>query len=358
MGFGTNIIKKIFPQVFICVLFEHKGCILKLLYVKDGKIKNSETKKFKSYDNTLPIEAINFLKKMISKHPFMYLCTLSENISQSIIESCTKEGIQEDGDYIWICIDKKWGAITKKDDIQEVKERFAKVAEPDFLFSPYALLWYAIKQELDSKKRLYILNIKSSVTFMIANEDGVSYGAFFSMLANEIQNIEEIPSKVENHEEDRELDDILAPDEPEAQEISDEVDELDILDELDDMGLEEFDEGDKNDTKEITQGEESLEDETKTRQPDDEPHPEDSFEEFARGVEIISYIKEALSDYYKNPSLKSEFIDEVVIIDDTGLKPETLEYMGDVLLLDMVAKERDVGDMINLIAKEEVENGI
>jgi len=357
MSFSQTVIKKLFSYVYISVLFEYKGCNISIIYAKNGKIKHIEKKHFKSYDNTLPIEAINFIKKLTNKYPFFYLSTITESISQSIMEPCAKEGIQEDRDYIWVCIDKKWGAITKKEDIEEVKSKFAKISTPDFILSPYVLLWATIKEILDSKNRLYVLNIKSSVTVLIAGEGGVHYGAFFAILTNEMQNIQEIPSEAHESEDEETEEEKEAEFADAKKDEDDELGEIGELDELDDMGLEEFDEGDS--AKSLAKEDEgALANETEAKEGTETEQPEDSFEEFARGVEIINHIKESLGDYYKNPSLKSDFIDEVVIIDDTGLKKETIDYMSDVLLLDIKKIEKEIGEELNMVAFREVENGI
>lgn len=359
MSFSQNIIKKLFSYIYISVLFEYKGCNINIIYAKNGKIRHIEKKHFKSYDNTLPIEAINFIKKLIKKYPFSYISALTESISQSIMEPCAKEGIQEDKDYIWVCIDKKWGAITKKEDIEEIGSKFVKISPPDFILSPYALLWTAIKDILDTKNRLYILNIKSSVTVLIANSEGVAYGAFFTILTNEMQNIQEVPTDGHTSEED-ELEEQDNEDLAPAKESDDDegLGEIGELDELDDLGLEEFDEGDSAKSVVKEGSEEALANETEAKESTESQRPEDSFEEFARGIEIINHIKESLGDYYKNPSIKSDFIDEVVIVDDTELKKETIEYMGDVLLLDIKKIEKDMGEELNMVAFREIEYGI
>lgn len=357
MSFSQTIIKRLFSYIYISVLFEYKGCNVNVIYTKNGKIKHIEKRHFKSYDDALPIEAINFIKKLINKYPFFYLSTITESISQSIMEPCTKEGIQEDSDYIWVCIDKKWGAITKKEGIKEVESKFAKISTPDFILSPYVLLWSSIKEMLDSKNRLYVLNIKSSVTVLIANESGACYGAFFAILTNEMQNIQEIPSETHESEEE-EIEEEKEVDFADTKESEDEeLGEIKELDELDDIGLEEFDEGDS--AKSIVKEDEGvLVNEVEAKEGENGEQPRDSLEEFTRVVEITNNIKESLEDYYKNPSIRSDFIDEVVIIDDTGLKKESIEYMSDALLLDIKKIDKEIGEELNMVAFREIEGGI
>lgn len=369
---ANAFVKRYFIHAYISIVYEYKSCSIYALYAKNGKIKDSEHKKFRSYDNSVPIEAANYVNRIISRNPFAYVTVLNEHISQSIMEMCEKDGIQKDGDYVWVCVDKKWGAVSKQEDIDEIMERHQKSGGVDFVYSPYVLLWHLIKEKPKEEKKMYILNIKSSVALVIADGENLEYGAFFAMLTNEMQSIEEIPDGMdeesESEAEDELSDDFEVEGDEEKQEEGsggdgeDGLGELDGLESLDEAtGLEEFEESDsaaKAKASEKEEGETIVDENAKNKDKFDEAQHEESFEEFARGVEIINQIKETMHDYYKNPNINSDFIDKIMIFDNTGLSEDTISYMSDVLLLDVEKENIEIGEVMNRLSKEEVDGNV
>lgn len=369
---STNaLIKKYFTYAYLNIAYEYKACTVHTLFTKDGKIKSSEDKRFKSYDNSMPMDAINYVDKMTSKYRFSYVTVLNESVSQSIMEMCEKDGIHEDGDYVWVCVERTWGAVSKQEDIDEIQEKHDRIGGVDFIFSPYIVLWRLIKEREKDEKKMYILNIKSSVALVVADTKNVEYGAFFAMLTNEMQSIEEIPDEIESDGDsvkDEMSDDFEIEGEEESQNTEEsqkvgeehELDELDGLESLDEAtGLEEFDEGSsEKDASEKKEGETIVDENAKKEDKFDEAQHEESFEEFARGVEIINQIKETLNDYYKNPNMSSDFIDKITIFDNTGLSEETINYMSDVLLLDIDKQEIDIGATVNKLSKDEIDGNL
>ncbi|MFP4332736.1 MAG: hypothetical protein ACLFQJ_05495 [Campylobacterales bacterium] len=351
---------KLFHTVFICVRFQQRACSVDVLYTKNSQIVSSEHKKFKSYDITIPMDAIQFIRKIESKYKIVYTSTIVESITQSIAYECVSEGIYEEDEYMKVCLGKGFGAITRKSDIDESRKLFEKIGGLDFLYSPYVVLWKSIESIVDEEKRLYLLNLESSITIAVGSKDGLEYGAFFHMISDDLQKIEDIPEEEptddeeepeeEMHEEDESLEEEGAMD-----------DSLEDLDELSNLESLEDDE----DSSELGSFDESHTQEKKPEPPkeDDkdeekEQNPEDSFEEFARGVDIISYAKESIEDYYKNPNLDSAFIDTIVIMDSAGLKEETIEYMKDSLLLEIKKDDIDAGRLINELSFAEVRDEI
>jgi hypothetical protein len=348
---------RLFHTVFLSVRFEQRACSVDVLYTKNSKIVSTEHKKFKSYDASIPMDAVQFIRRVCKKYKMVYISTIEESITQSIAHECMSEGIYEEDEHIKVCLGNGFGAITRKSEIEESRKMFEKTQGLDFLYSPYILLWKSIESSVDEEKRLYLLNLESCITIAIGNKDGFEYGAFFHMISDDLQKIEDIPDQEDIEEEDDELEDELE-EQGDSELEDDDMGSLEDLDEL--SNLESLEEDDD----ELGSFDESHAEESKPEPPKKdedekkEEKPEESFEEFSRGVDIISYAKESLEDYYKNPNLDSAFIDTIVIIDSAGLKDETIEYMKDSLLLEIKKEDIDAGRLINELSFSEVKDEI
>ena len=331
----SKIIQKKFSNVFIAVVAEKNEYVLRYIVVKNGKIITNEDKRFPmDEDKKLSSDIKEFLTSLQNNYKFVYISYLLDSIGQNCVPTCDeKEFIKYNIDkekIIQVCIENRWTAYSLKSDIEWIKSVF-EVSGIDFIYSPFVILNDFIKNKKQKiKSNLFLLYTENFITLMIFDKDDLVFSAFFKIPYKEFDfsqdDDEPKPEESESIIEGIELDNIESEDE--------EFDGfVDITKLDDDTGVEE----------EIL---ESAKEDVATSTLDD-------LELYGREVVIFKFISSAIEEYYKNDMYESEFLEEIIIYNDSNISNDIITMIENDLFLDVEIHSIDIKEeMINMSIKE------
>jgi len=331
----SKIVQKKFSNVFIAVLAEKNEYILRYIVVKNGKIITNEDKRFPmDEDKKLSSDIKEFLTSLQNNYKFVYISYLLDSIGQNCVPTCNEKEFSkyniDKEKIVQICVENRWSAYSLKSDIQWIKEVFEE-SGIDFIFSPFVILNDFIKNKKQkTKSNLFLLYTENFITLMIFDKDDLVFSAFFKIPYKEFSFSEDDdepkPQECDSIIEGIELDNIESEDE--------EFDGfVDITKLDDDTGIEE----------EIL---ESAKEDVATSTLDD-------LELYGREVVIFKFISSAIEEYYKNDMYESEFLEEIIIYNDSNISNDIITMIENDLFLDVELHSIDIKEeMINMSIKE------
>ena len=330
----SKIVQKKFSNVFIAVLAEKNEYILRYIIVKNGKIITSEDKRFPmDEDKRLSSDIKEFLTSLENNYKFVYITYLLDSIGQNCVPTCDEKEFSKyniDKEKIsYICVDKKWSAYSLKSDIEWIKGIFEE-SGIDFIYSPFVILSDFIhNKKQKTKNNLFLLYTENFITLMIFDQDRLIFSAFFKIPYKEFDfSEEEDEPKLEESDsiiEGIELDNIESEDE--------EFDGFVDISKLDDD----------------TQEDDILE----SAKEDVAASTLDDLELYGREVVIFKFISSAIEEYYKNDMYESEFLEEIIIYNDSNISNDIITMIENDLFLDVEIHSIDIKEeMINMSIKE------
>jgi len=336
----SKIIQKNFSNVFVAVYAEKNEYVLRYIIVKNGKIVESEDKSYAvEADKKLP----KYLKQLVAsferRYKFVYISCLLESISQNCIPTCDENEFEkyniDKNKIVKVCVDNKWTVHCLKSDIELVKSFFEDVGV-DFIYSPFIVLKNFIHEKKKKRKNnLFILYAENFVTLMVFDNDLVVFSAFFKVPHKEIELLEE--------EEDEELE----PEESESVIEGIELDNIESEDEEFDsfVDITQLDEDDND-----IQIQDDILDSAKE---DVEASAAEDLELYGKEVVIFKFISSAIEEYYKNDMYKSEFLEEIIIYNNSNISNDIITMIENDLFLDIELHSVDMKEeMINMSIKE------
>ncbi len=335
----TKIIQKKFSNVFIAFISEKNEYVLKYIVVKNGNIIKRDEKRFATDgDRGLSSDIKEFLFSIKEKYRFVYTSFLLDSLSQNCVSTCkdddmSKYNIDKDK-IIKICVDETWMVYTSKTDIKWVEEIFEEV-ELDFIFSPFLVLNNFIhKPEYRNRSTVHMQYMENSLTILIFNKKNIVFSAFFK-----------IPYKEFNFEEDEEL-------KPESSENITEGIEIDNI-ESEDEEFEGFVDITKFEDEDEDEDFNESEDILNSVQEDIKSSTLEDLELYGREVIIFKYLQSAIEEYYKNSNYDSEFIEDIIIYNDSNISNDIITMIENDLFLNVEIHNVDVKEeMINMSIKE------
>jgi len=330
----SKIVQKKFSNVFIAVFAEKNEYILRYIIVKNGKIITNEDKRFPmDEDKKLSSDIKEFLTSLQNNYKFVYISYLLDSIAQNCVPTCNEKEFSkyniDKEKIVQICVENRWSAYSLKSDIKWIKEVFEE-SGIDFIFSPFVILNDFIKSKKQKiKSNLFLLYTENFITLMIFDKDNLVFSAFFKIPYKEFdfsEDDEPKPQEYDSITEGIELDNIESEDE----EFEGFVD-ITKLD--DDTGIEE----------EIL---ESAKEDVATSALDD-------LELYGREVVIFKFISSAIEEYYKNDMYDSEFLEEIIIYNDSNISNDIITMIENDLFLDVEIHSIDIKEeIINMSIKE------
>lgn len=290
-----------FSKVFIAIDIDAKVCFVKIIRNKSEKIVENFNKEIKTVNHEFPMEAVKLIKNYQKKYPFTYVCAMSKSYNQGVFrdkKDLLNLGIEPKSCKILEM--EKWGVYIKNSAILENITKFSKMGRLDFLFSPFVLIYYKIRQNISAKTRLYILQERSNISLFALDAEGVYFGGHYA-IEGEVENVvlEETPI-IENF-----FDTSFA--EMDYKDNDDiDIDESDDFDS--DLLLEKLNERLLADN----QGEENA---------------KEKVDDITRISVVSDIIQNTLKDFYSNELHESKFIEEIVILDAYGISDEAVAYL-------------------------------
>jgi hypothetical protein len=317
-----NSLKKRLTNQFLAVIVYEDRCNIKQKVVKNSKLLHKEEFNFDipSKDN-LGGKVINFINSLQDDYDNTYIALFLNTLGQGIIPNCDENALEkfnvDHKNVKSICKENRFLMYATLIDIKWADKVFDK-SGLDFVFSPFLVLDYfmkkAMKKESYSKEEvvLYMLNTNNALTLMIQKGDKFLYGAFFNIAKGE---------------------DLLYTNYDDVEDSEDQIEELN-LDDISDLEMDDILDvsNQSNFVTNILQSGENISEEDER---------------------IIKYLSSSLKEFYSNELYHSEFITAAKIYDDVGLNESILKYIESELLLDTVAENISVNDVILDLSMQE-----
>ncbi len=334
----TQIIQKKFSNVFMAIIPEKNEYIIKYKILKNGKILDNDIKKFtKGESGELSSEMKKFIMFFQNEYKFVYIAFLLDSLGQNCFSSCDLEKIKNNNiildNIIYICIDNKWIIYTSKADIKTIRDIFNETGI-DFIYSPYLILYKNIKDKKYNRKDiLHMIYMEDSLSILIKDKDEVIFNAFFKIPYKEFTFDDEGDLKPEE-DIDKDIQGInLDTIESEDEEYEGFVDIV-KLEEDDDL---------ENDKDILESAKKDLEFSSLN-----------DLELYGRDTIIFKFLKSAIEEYYNNDKYNSEFLENIVIYNDSNISNDIITMIENDLFLDVEIKSIDVKESMINISIEEV----
>ncbi len=326
--------------MLIGVNLDAKVCTLKIVVMKNKRIKSTISKEYKIVDKELPIEAAKLIKNYKRKYPFTYLSAMSKTYNQGLANCAKKSDLIKFGVNIKtsriVEMPNQWFFYIQQLAVDENRVKYIRALGLDYLFSPFMLVYEHIKAKPSLKLKLYVLQEMASVTLFAADKKGVYFGGFFMMGGELEQSEDESISTIEMQsvEEMSSLDSILGS-----------LDELNEIGELEDLDAElirkEF-APQEMDTQEQQAGISSLE----------------GLRDLARASNAAEILKNSINEFYSNPIYENtQFIESIVILDTYGITEQAVDHLRNALMLDIEVRALNIPEVLISLAKAELGMG-
>lgn len=343
-------IKKRFPIAIIAIWMDFRVCNVKLVVAKESEIESIDQKSFKCYGNEIPIDAQRVIFDYQEKYRFCYVSTMYKGSNQGAFPVVSKKEYSKYGvnleDLNIVQIDNRWSFFAYGVDILSTKQRYEKSGGIDYIFSPFFLIYTFFKDRFSNSPKLYILIQKSSVAITVFEESSLKYASFF-ILETDTEIIKEDEPIEESKDIEERKDSKKEDDKKESTESSTDLDELVSLDEeFEDIG----------ELEELSDDENIEEFQEESPKEIDKRDKESDFDELNRGLNIASFIKSSLNEFYRSDVYDSSFVNEVVVADSIGVSEQVFDYIRDELLMELEVCKIDILDELCKLVKSEVDS--
>lgn len=303
-----RLLSRLYRKVIISVDIDALICKVKVLHHKQPQL--NEERSFRTVNGDLPIEAAKYIRHIQSSYPYTYIATMSRAKNQGLVGGNKIRRFEAFGlniDTLMIMlVNRKWFAWIDKDDMAKFRGKFNTVQGVDFVFSPFCLMYEKIKPNLSADKKLYILQEKGACSLMIADKSGVYFGNYISLEQNEL----ELKASLEQSD-----DDVVK-----FESIGD-INENIIIN---DFGVK-SNESNKSNLSDLN-----------------------------TANTMINIIKETLNTYYRDELYASDFIEELLILDDSGISDSSITHLTNNMMLETQFIRVDVCAEIERLAKMEL----
>lgn len=330
----SGLIRPLYSSVFIGVNLDGKVCSLKILRIKGEEILESFAKEYKTINSEMPMDAIKIIRTYQKKYPFTYLSTMSKSYNQGVFKKVGKE------DFLKYGVNAKesnilnfenWKIYIKNSAIEENVEKFSKIKGLDYLFSPFIVIYHKIKDQMESKTTLYILQERSSISLLIADLEGIYFGGYF-IVEGETDDVSE------NAQVSGITDDIFTNSflDSRDDDLDDDIDELEDLGDSD-LFIDELNERLLSD---------NQEDQAKQK-----------IDDIVKVSVVFNMVQNSLREFYSNELYESKFIEKIIVLDAYGMSDGALHYLGENLMIEMHKVPISIVDELCMLSKIEFEKG-
>ena len=349
-----TFLQRRFPNLFIAVIMHETECVLRCKLVKNQVTQKTLTKTFpiSPTSESLDSAMTEYLISLQDEYRFVYISYFLNSLGQGAFERSGAPSFHKHNIDIanvhHIAFKKEWSAYASFIEIKWVKNLFSEVGV-DFIFSPFVLLNEFIEtQKPKTKQTCYILNTQDSFAVSVFEGQKLLFGAFFKTNSDTLFTHS---SDVEDWEHEQKQEEFISEVEiPELSldENSNEIEELDSFSELSEL----------DDMDNVSRASSFSDVKPKTlnhlKNIEDIKEKDVDLELYGRDLLVYKYLKSALEEYYHNPLYKSEFIDEIVILDGYEVSSDLIRQLEDELMMNVEIHKVDLAEQVCDIAIKEV----
>ncbi|MBR8462066.1 hypothetical protein KDD93_04400 [Campylobacter sp. faydin G-24] len=309
-------IRRIFSNLFLSAVIENSECKFYGRVFRNGKVINTINAKFTEIDPTnIDKKVFDYIKRLEKSYSNVYISLFFSDESQGALPTTRQDEYEKFNinslNLMSINMQDNWSIYGDIMAIRRAKDTFGDDSV-DLIYSPIALMYYELlKRGISDKTTLYLYNHTDSLTLCIFSNGQMRLSTFFKIVESENTQ----PKMEQNFKEEdiTDIDNLIVKEENEAGS----VDEFKSLDEMLN--------GDKFKEFEDLGYDLSM------------PASADvakSVAIFGRDMSMFRYITMAIKEYYHNPIYKGDFIEQVIILDNTKISATFMQFLQSELFVE------------------------
>ncbi|MBK1991209.1 clan AA aspartic protease [Campylobacter sp. 2018MI35] len=306
-------LKKYLPQLFIAILLKEDKQILKAKIYRNKNLINTQEKTFDDEKKLL-----EYIKTLSKKYFIYYVGLFLNNQEQGLIPSLDSNLDKFNVGKMSIkCLPMNNAQIyIATEHIEYFNELFEEYSGIDFLYSPFALLYYHItNRNLNLEKTtLYIHNYDNFLTLMICKGKDILFGEYKVFEKSFIQTNFQNQSNSLNEE-------LFSKDDQ----------EINIQEKYD-----------------------SLENENKEDIPQNDHLDFKELNNFGHDMEICNYIFSSIQKFYNDDKYSNSFIDELIFFSDEEFSLTAFEVIENEIFLEPKFEKINTLDWMITLMQEEI----
>lgn len=314
-----SFFKKFVPRLFISIILGEERNTLKTASYTNGKFTNIVEKNFQS-----PNKLFAYVENSYRKYFYHHTSLLLDSEEQWLIPSLNTddfENFSATKASVKSIVLNNARLYTATEHIEHFSELFEDYDGLDFLFSPFALLYYCIQKEgLEGDKiTLCVYKHSSSLALIACKGKEILIGEFklfkkdFDLGLDSFEN-EETPEDITD----------------EQVEVEDKLENFN--ENLDKEFADEFDISDKKQKAEF-----------------------DEFNNFSDDMQFCNCIISSIEKFYKDARYAGDFIDKLLIFTNEDITQSALEFLENEIFLTPQVKSLNTLDLMMEIMQQELE---
>ncbi|WP_103604279.1 hypothetical protein [Campylobacter concisus] len=328
-------VKKLFSNLFLSVVLEGNECIFFGQVFRNGKLLKTINAKFTDINiDNIDEKIIKYIEEQEKTYFGVYVSVFFNDDSQGALPSVSFDEYKKFNintkNLTSLIMQDSWSIYANLNAIKKYKNLFGQDSV-DLIYSPIALLFHELlKRGISPKTTLYLYIHEHSFTLAIFKDKQMKLSTFLNM-----SGIEETNQEAESLKEE---------------DITD-IDNLIIKEENDATSLDDF---------------KSLDDflsDDKPKEFEDlnyelnmpvSTNVEKSVAIFGYDMKMFDYIVKAVKEFYENPLYGGDFIEQIIVFENTKTSATFLQYLQSELLVETSVYPVNTNHIMNEIMQEEI----
>ncbi|ORI10990.1 hypothetical protein [Campylobacter concisus] len=328
-------VKKLFSNLFLSVVLEGNECIFFGQVFRNGKLLKTINAKFTDINiDNIDEKIIKYIEEQEKTYFGVYVSVFFNDDSQGALPSVSFDEYKKFNintkNLTSLIMQDSWSIYANLNAIKKYKNLFGQDSV-DLIYSPIALLFHELlKRGISPKITLYLYIHAHSFTLAIFKDKQMKLSTFLNMAG-----IEETNQEAESLKEE---------------DITD-IDNLIIKEENDATSLDDF---------------KSLDDflsDDKPKEFEDlnyelnmpvSTNVEKSVAIFGYDMKMFDYIVKAVKEFYENPLYGGDFIEQIIVFENTKTSATFLQYLQSELLVETSVYPVNTNHIMNEIMQEEI----
>lgn len=324
--------KKIIPQIFIAIALEEKNNVVKICTYRNKTRIETQKKTFKEIEHL-----INYIKNYDKKiYPYriaLFLNSVEQGVIPNLSQNYESFGI--DKARVKILTLNNAQLYTQMNNIEYFDKKFEKCGGLDFIFSPFALLYYLVQKENNNKITLFVYKYSRNLCLMICKGKEILIGDF--KIFQEKLDIESEP-----------LDNGTLDNEPHSSQDKDEIENSNS----DEENLSNEDKS-SNDENDISASNNAENDKQNTNLQDVKMDIKE-LKQFSENMEICHYIIASIEKFYNDKHYSGDFIDGLIIFTHEKMIDSAIDFLENEIFIKPQVRNMDNFDLIIKIMQKEL----
>lgn len=328
-------VKKLFSNLFLSVVLEGNECIFYGQVFRNGKLLKTINAKFTDINiDNIDEKIIKYIEEQEKTYFGVYVSVFFNDDSQGALPSVSFDEYKKFNintkNLTSLIMQDSWSIYANLNAIKKYKNLFGQDSV-DLIYSPIALLFHELlKRGISPKTTLYLYIHEHSFTLAIFKDKQMKLSTFLNM-----SGVEETNQEAESLKEEdiTDIDNLIIKEENDATSLDDF------------KSLDDFLSDDKPKEFEDLNYELNMPASTNV---------EKSVAIFGYDMKMFDYIVKAVKEFYENPLYGGDFIEQIVVFENTKTSATFLQYLQSELLVETSVYPVNTNHIMNEIMQEEI----